>query len=1293
MRNKNNFLLFALLFYLSFNQTSKLKFQPINDEIALTKKGGICFRVDDNQAKYEYQQFADVFNQYSFNFSFAINLGEPLSSDYISLIKNLQDDGHELMDHTPNHRTDIFYTIFDPSDYINFNGVSHVIGNKVCLEHKNVDISKSSKNGIADVNNKFVISKEKGAFKDVSSNQIYIYLENIETLLRINKIYNSNPNDADTIRLSDLWWDSFNIAQSMEDHYYIFDFNNVHITEDAFEVLANETLKLAAYYNIQRPITWIQPGGNQPRAHSFELKNSIGNSLKYVAGAVYPNTAIKTYNEYNANNDKSFAMQWGDFQEDKWYLSKIKKIIADQVAKHRVLIGHSHFYDLLGGWVGYLERVDNILMWCKQNEIPVLTYSEWSDILYNTKHDPLTNIFPPINVDLDDNGTPDGYLPKSSIWKGVVDKTDGVLDKSNYCFRIDQKGSICGIEGLGGIEKGENSFEIWTKGAEGNYIESVFKVGETEYIYKFPAETSYWKKYSISQSINGNTSLNIPNDISLIDIEIRCSDYSNGDIKVAGMALFKADGIFTPQILVTSPNGGEILKIGQNYRINWNYNNASDIKLEYSIDNGIHWENIITSTLNKGFYTWTIPNNPSTKCLVRITDVFTGLSDVSNSTFTISENSSTVDNKLSVAPSKQSVAALAGFTTFEVASNVSWNVSDNTSWLSVSPSSGSNGATLTASYSANTSSSSRTATITTSCGGLSKTVTLTQSGAASSGGNLSVNPTRKEIGNGAGDFTINITTNGSWRVRDNTDWMSKTPKTGDGNGKSVIAFKANTTGNTRTGIISVTVGNEVQEILVTQGTSSITNTLTVSPSNRSVGSSSGSTTFAVASNFNWNVSDNATWLSVSPNSGSNGATLTASYSANTSSSSRTATITTSCGGLSKTVTLTQSGAASSGGNLSVNPTRKEIGNGAGDFTINITTNGSWRVRDNTDWMSKTPKTGDGNGKSVIAFKANTTGNTRTGIISVTVGNEVQEILVTQGTSSITNTLTVSPSNRSVGSSSGSTTFAVASNFNWNVSDNATWLSVSPNSGSNGATLTASYSANTSSSSRTATITTSCGGLSKTVTLTQSGAASSGGNLSVNPTRKEIGNGAGDFTINITTNGSWRVRDNTDWMSKTPKTGDGNGKSVIAFKANTTGNTRTGIISVTVGNEVQEILVTQNVIEQNSVTSSTSEKENILFIMNQDNINVDVPESYSLNQNYPNPFNPTTIIQFTLVETQNVRISIYNMLGEEIQILTNNQYCSGKHSIEFNGSELVSGIYIYRLVSKNYINSKRMILLK
>ena len=85
--------------------------------------------------------------------------------------------------------------------------------------------------------------------------------------------------------------------------------------------------------------------------------------------------------------------------------------------------------------------------------------------------------------------------------------------------------------------------------------------------------------------------------------------------------------------------------------------------------------------------------------------------------------------------------------------------------------------------------------------------------------------------------------------------------------------------------------------------------------------------------------------------------------------------------------------------------------------------------------------------------------------------------------------------------------------------------------------------------------------------------------------------------------------------------------------------------------------------------------------------------YSLAQNYPNPFNPATTIQYSLKESGNVELLVYNTLGQKVLSLVNEQQNMGSHSVKFDASHLASGIYIYRIKANNFINSKKLLLLK
>ncbi len=106
------------------------------------------------------------------------------------------------------------------------------------------------------------------------------------------------------------------------------------------------------------------------------------------------------------------------------------------------------------------------------------------------------------------------------------------------------------------------------------------------------------------------------------------------------------------------------------------------------------------------------------------------------------------------------------------------------------------------------------------------------------------------------------------------------------------------------------------------------------------------------------------------------------------------------------------------------------------------------------------------------------------------------------------------------------------------------------------------------------------------------------------------------------------------------------------------------------------------------------------IMDVDKTNFPAPESFVLFQNFPNPFNPTTQIKYSIPKTSLVTIKVYDILGKEVTTLVNEEKSTGNYEIEFNGNNLstgrqglASGIYFYRLQAGDFVETKKMILLK
>ena len=94
-----------------------------------------------------------------------------------------------------------------------------------------------------------------------------------------------------------------------------------------------------------------------------------------------------------------------------------------------------------------------------------------------------------------------------------------------------------------------------------------------------------------------------------------------------------------------------------------------------------------------------------------------------------------------------------------------------------------------------------------------------------------------------------------------------------------------------------------------------------------------------------------------------------------------------------------------------------------------------------------------------------------------------------------------------------------------------------------------------------------------------------------------------------------------------------------------------------------------------------------------NQSLETPVGYSLHQNYPNPFNPTTTIEFALPQTGFVSLKVYNILGEEVATLVSEKLAAGNYKYDWDASGLASGVYLYRLQAGDYVETRKMVLLR
>jgi hypothetical protein len=89
----------------------------------------------------------------------------------------------------------------------------------------------------------------------------------------------------------------------------------------------------------------------------------------------------------------------------------------------------------------------------------------------------------------------------------------------------------------------------------------------------------------------------------------------------------------------------------------------------------------------------------------------------------------------------------------------------------------------------------------------------------------------------------------------------------------------------------------------------------------------------------------------------------------------------------------------------------------------------------------------------------------------------------------------------------------------------------------------------------------------------------------------------------------------------------------------------------------------------------------------------LPASFELAQNYPNPFNPTTTIGFSVATRRHVSLDVFNVLGQEVATLVNEERAPGHYAVTWDGSTMATGVYFYRLRAGEYTATRKMVLVK
>jgi hypothetical protein len=347
----------------------------------------------------------------------------------------------------------------------------------------------------------------------------------------------------------------------------------------------------------------------------------------------------------------------------------------------------------------------------------------------------------------------------------------------------------------------------------------------------------------------------------------------------------------------------------------------------------------------------------------------------------------------------------------------------------------------------------------------------------------------------------------TWTASDNAAWLTLSPASGTNDGAVTVSPA---TGSLAVGTYNGTITISAPEtrsvsvpVIFTVTAASVPPAIGTSPASLSFtaqhgGGNPAAQTLNISNTgggtLTWTASDNAAWLALSPASGINNGTITVSAATGAlTAGTYNATVALGATGAANvqvpvTFTVTPAPTSITLSPSSLTYTGVQGGSTPASQGITVTSNGNWTANNNATWLTLSPASGSGNG--TISARVNLESasvGTNKATITVTAGGTTRAIEVTLVVAAAS--LTVTPGNLAFtatqgGANPSAQTITLSSTGTWTASDNASWLSLSPTSGSNNGKITASVNtANANPGNNSATITVTSGGMTKTATVT------------------------------------------------------------------------------------------------------------------------------------------------------------------------------------------------------------------
>lgn len=481
--------------------------------------GGVTFRTDDNGINPEYFKLrAGVFEKHGVKFAVAVNLLAAESQEgMIAVLKEIQDRGYDLMDHTPNH-SNIAIT-FARDDDISWcqkqPGLDHFDAKVAYLRYAfSVPPEDRESRQVNVSSNRLTPVVAEGADRWFRDSE-YVYFPAAKVFCRIL----SREVVKGVYPLKSVWnEDNVDLKNLVDTPVQIVASHEVQPTPEAMSILAQTIRRVCDRQGMKYPVTYAAPG-NSPHLTRSSVKAVYGDKFGYQSAGVYPASMARVFNEPDPDGNAVFGMQWGDIDEGQDFAA-MKHGIADQLARNKVVIIGSHVVQNPTNWPVYFEKLDGLLAWLNDRHIPVKSHAEWGKILYRSGSLLTDNIFPPMDRDLDGDGNPDGYelvnaRPEASPPDaGLPDKRMLTSLKPGCMFRI---------QGLGGLPHGKAEIACWLSGPAGTTIDVMLHgVGPVSFVLK-----DGWNRYTAP--------ITVPEKVATARVDFSWASKQEGTVSVCGI--------------------------------------------------------------------------------------------------------------------------------------------------------------------------------------------------------------------------------------------------------------------------------------------------------------------------------------------------------------------------------------------------------------------------------------------------------------------------------------------------------------------------------------------------------------------------------------------------------------------------------------------------------------------------------------------------------------------------------------------------------------------------------------